>query len=312
MAVSPVTAQHAPSRPDRRGLAATITAFLIWGLLPLYLRPLRAVPSLEVMSHRIVWSCVLVCVWLGVRGGLSDVYRAIAVPSTRWRLMLSATLVSVNWLGFVWAASMGRVLDASLGYFINPLVNVVLGVLLLSERLSTLRWVAVGLAAAGVVWLGVAAGSPPWIALLLAFSFGSYGLIRKVIAVEAVVGLAAETCLLLPFAVSYLVWAQLRGQAALTAGDTFLSLWLMLGGLVTAVPLALFAFGARRIPYSTVGLIQYLGPTLQFACGVFVFGESFAPRRLVGFGLIWLALALFAAEGLVRRPPAIAALDSEP
>ncbi|MDB4975769.1 MAG: transporter [Myxococcaceae bacterium] len=308
---APTTVPTQPSaapRPDFLGLGGTIAAFLIWGLLPLYLRPLARVSPLEIMSHRVVWSCVLVCAWLTLRGGLPALYRALTTSSTRNRLLLSATLVSVNWLGFVWAASVGRVLDASLGYFINPLVNVLLGVLLLQERLSRLRWVAVGLALLGVVWLAVASGAPPWIALLLAFSFSAYGLIRKLAAVEAVVGLAAETCLLLPFALAYLVWAARSGHAALSSDDTFLCAWLMLGGLVTAVPLALFAFGARRIPYSTVGLIQYLAPSLQFACGVFVLGEPFARTRLVGFGIIWLALALFAAEGLLLPKAAPASL----
>jgi chloramphenicol-sensitive protein RarD len=290
-----------PTNADRRGLGACIVAFSIWGLLPLYLRPLRAVPALEVMSHRVVWGCLLVCSWLWARGNLGDIVRALAAPATRWRLLLSAVLVSCNWLGFIYAASVGRVVDASLGYFINPLINVLLGVLLLSERLSPLRWCSVGLAALGVLWLAVAAGHPPWLALLLAFSFAGYGLIRKLVAVEAVVGLAAETLMLVPLAAGYLAWAELTRGGVLGAGEAFPIAWLLLGGLVTALPLALFAFGARRIPLSTVGLIQYLAPTLQFACGVFLFGEPFDRTRLVGFALIWSALALFAAETLQQQ-----------
>jgi chloramphenicol-sensitive protein RarD len=285
----------------QRGLLATVAAFLIWGLLPLYLRPLRSVPPLEVMSHRILWSAVLLLAWLGFRGGYRDVASALADGRTRWRLMLCALLISCNWLGFVWAVSVGRTLDASLGYFINPLLNVLLGVLVLSERLTRLRWAAVSLATAGVLWLALAAGEVPWIALMLASSFATYGLIRKIIPVEAVVGLAAETTLLAPLALGYLVFVQLHGGGTFGSGQGWLTPWLMLGGLVTALPLGLFAYGARQIPYATVGLIQFLGPTLQFATGLFVFGEPFSGTRSFGFALIWTALGVYAAEGVYTR-----------
>jgi len=270
-------------------------------MLPLYLRPLRSVPPLEVMSHRILWSAVLLLAWLGLRGGYREVAAALANGRTRWRLMLCALLISCNWLGFVWAVSVGRTLDASLGYFINPLLNVLLGVVVLSEHLTRLRWLAVGLAAAGVLWLAIAAGEIPWIALMLASSFATYGLIRKVMPVEAVVGLAAETTRLAPLALGYLVWTSLHGGGTFGAGQGWLTPWLMLGGLVTALPLGLFAYGARLIPYATVGLIQYLGPTLQFATGLFIFGEPFSGTRSLGFALIWAALAVYAAEGLITK-----------
>ena len=285
-------------RNAQRGLLATVAAFFIWGLMPLYLRPLRSLPALEVISHRIVWSAALLLAWLGLRGGFRDVAAALRDGRTRRRLALCALLTTCNWLGFVWAVSVGRTLDASLGYFINPLINVVLGVVVLSERLNRLRWAAVSLAAAGVLWLAIAAGEVPWIALMLACTFSIYGFIRKVIAVEAVAGLAAETALLAPLALGYLLWTQLQGSATFGAGHGWLTPWLMLGGGVTAVPLALFAYGARQIPYATVGLIQYLGPTLQFATGVFVFGEPFSGSRLCGFAMIWAALAIYAVGGL--------------
>lgn len=302
-AASPTPHPPLPSSPpsQQRGLLATIVAFLIWGLLPLYLRPLRSVPPVEVMAHRIVWSAVLLLGWLALRGGFRDVARALSSPHTRGRLILCALLLSCNWLGFMWAVSVGRTLDASLGYFINPLINVVLGVVVLSERLTPLRWAAVGLAGAGVLWLAIAAGEVPWIALMLASSFAIYGLIRKVIPVEGVVGLAAETGVLAPLALGYLTWLQLTGSATFGAGHGWLTPWLMLGGLLTAVPLGLFAYGARLIPYTTVGLIQYLAPSLQFATGLFVFGEPFSGTRSVGFVMIWVALALYAADGLRRK-----------
>ena len=304
---APVGALGEPAHPGvdgRYGLAATITAFLLWGALPLYLRPLRAVAPLAVMSHRIVWCCGFVLAWLALRGGLGEVVRALRSPPTRGRLALSALLISGNWLGFVWAVSVGRVLDASLGYFMNPIVNVLLGVTLLGERLRRGQWAAVALAALGVLWLGMQAGELPWVALLLAFSFGGYGLVRKVVAVEAVAGLAAETIVLSPLALAYLAWAHARGSTGLAPDDTFLKLWLVLGGLVTAIPLALFSYGARRIPLSTVGLVQYLAPTLQFLSGVVLFGEPLPRSRMVGFALIWTALVVYAADGLAyaRRP----------
>jgi len=215
------------------------------------------------------------------------------------RLLGSATLISANWLVYVWAVGNGHVIDASLGYFINPLVNVLLGVALLGERLNRVQWLAIASAFAGVAWLTELTGRLPWIALTLAFSFSGYGLIRKVVAVDAVVGLAAETALVTPFGVAWLAWQQWRGPGAF-GPDVFHGVWLFLSGLVTAVPLALFAFGAKRILYSTVGIVQYIGPSLQLALGVLLFGEAFPPARAMGFGLIWAALVIYAGEGIWR------------
>jgi chloramphenicol-sensitive protein RarD len=278
----------------REGVAATLTAFLIWGLLPLYLRPLREVPPLEIMAQRVLWSCVLVYGLLLARGRARAPLAVLRERRTGLALLASAALVSVNWLVYVYAVAAGRTVDASLGYFINPLFNVLLGVLVLRERLRPVQWLAVALAASGVLWLALRAGELPWVALVLATSFASYGLIRKQIAVDAVVGLAAETTLIAPFALGYLLWNR-------PSHDGFTTAWLALGGLVTAVPLALFAHGARLIPLATVGLMQYLAPTMQFACGVFVFGEPFRGPRAIGFTIIWVALAVYAAEGLLRH-----------
>jgi chloramphenicol-sensitive protein RarD len=279
---------------EREGLLATVVAFLIWGTLPLYLRLLAGVGPLEIMAHRVLWSCVLVYAFLFAKGRAGAPFVALRDPRIRRGLIASALLVSANWLVFVYAVAARRTVDASLGYFINPLLNVVLGVVVLRERLRPLQWMAVALAACGVLWLAWSGGEVPWIALVLAVSFASYGLIRKLIAVEAVVGLAAETTLITPFALAYLLF-HAGSRDPRTLG------WLMFGGLLTAIPLALFAHGARLIPLATVGLIQYLAPSLQFATGVLAFDEPFTRTRAIGFTIIWSALALYAGEDLLRR-----------
>lgn len=282
------------------GLAAAVGAFTIWGVLPLYMKPLHDLSALEIMAHRIVWSCLLVFAWLAWRGDVGAVRTALANPGTRYRLMLTAVLISINWLIYVWSIAHGHVIDASLGYFINPLLNVLLGVLVLGERLNAMQKLAVGLAAAGVLYLAIVAGRPPWIALALAASFGGYGLIRKVVKVEAVPGLASETLLLAPFALSFLLWMEMQGTGAFGHAAPHINALLLGSGLVTALPLALFAYGARLIPLSTVGLVQYIGPTLQFLLGVWVFHEAFTLQRGVGFLFIWTALAVYAGDGLWR------------
>ena len=273
---------------------------MLWGLFPIYLKPLAGVPALEVIAHRIVWCCLLVFAWLAVRGELGLVRAALVDSVSRRRLLASAILISINWLIYVWAVTHEHVLDASLGYFINPLVNVLLGVVVLGERLNRAQKSAVALAAAGVLYLAIVAGRPPWIALALAASFGLYGLIRKVVAVDAVPGLATETLLLAPFALALLAWNELQGVAALGHSSTLVNALLLGSGFVTAIPLVLFAFGARRIPLSTVGLVQYIGPTLQFLIGVLVFHEAFSLSRGIGFAFIWIALAVYAVDGLWR------------
>jgi chloramphenicol-sensitive protein RarD len=283
------------------GLAAAIGAFAIWGLLPLYLKAVSVVPAPEIMAHRLMWCCVVVLAWLAVRGELGAVRAALANRASRRRLAATALLISLNWLIYIWAVNSGHIVEASLGYFINPLLNVVLGVFVLSERLNRAQWAAVALAAIGVLYLALVTGRPPWIALTLAVSFGLYGLIRKVVAVEAVPGLAAETLLLLPFAAAYLGWLEFRGVGALGHSGATVNALLLLSGPVTALPLALFAFGARLIPLSTVGLVQYIGPTLQFLTGVLVFHEAFPRARAIGFTLIWAALAIYALDGLWRN-----------
>lgn len=284
-----------------RGLLALTCAFTFWGVMPVYMRWLRAVPPLQITAYRVLFCCLLVLVFLRLRGALTEVRAALRDRSSRLRLIASATCISVNWLVFVWAVTRDHIVEASLGYFINPLVNVVLGVLVLRERLRPMQWLAVGFAGAGVLYLTWLAGAPPWIALSLAVSFGSYGLLRKTVSVDAMAGLGTESLLLAPIALGYLAYCELGGTGALAHGDAGLLTLLIASGAVTALPLWLFAFGARRVKYSTVGLLQYIGPTISLALGVFAFHEPFPPERALGFSAIWVGLAVYATDGLRRR-----------
>lgn len=290
---------------DGRGLAAAIGAFTAWGLLPIYLRQLQHVPVLQLASHRLIWGCLFALGWLAARSELSHVWAALANPKVRWRLCASAALISINWVAYVYGIASHRVVEASLGYYINPLVNVTLGVLILSERLNKVQWTAVGLAAAGVSYLAWTGGQPPWISLTLALSFGLYGLVRKLVQVDALAGFAAETLLVLPLGIGYLIWCEIAGTGVATAAGAGTNLLLMLGGPLTAIPLVLFSFGARRIPYSMLGLLQYIAPTMQLLLAVLLFNEPFAGPRVAGFALIWTALAIYAADGVWRSRKAL-------
>jgi chloramphenicol-sensitive protein RarD len=282
-----------------KGFAATAIAFAVWGVFPLYFHLLHLVSPFQVIAHRVVWSCLFVLLWMTLRGELPMLRAGLADRSVVWRLAVTATFITVNWLIYVWAIMNGHVVEGSLGYFINPLVNVLLGVAVLSERLTRAQWTAIALAAGGVAYLTVLAGRPPWIALVLAFSFGTYGLIRKLVKVEALPGLAIETLLLLPFAALYLLWCESAGIGVLGHAGLPTTALLVGSGPLTAIALFLFAYGTRLLPYSTVGLLQYIAPTLQLACGIFAFHEEFTPTRAVGFALIWAALVIYAGEGLI-------------
>jgi chloramphenicol-sensitive protein RarD len=278
------------------GLLYAALAFAIWGLFPLYFRFLAGVPALEVALHRSVWSLATVLVLLAVLQRWTWLREFAAAPRRLGRYAASALFLWANWLVYVWAVQNGHVLDASLGYFINPLVNVMLGVLVLHERLRRPQWAAVALAAAGVLWLTVLGGRLPWIALVLAGSFGAYGLIRKMAPMGALEGFALETMLLAPIVVPALAWWTLRGDGVMGRGDLALDGWLLLAGPLTALPLLLFAAGARRLRLATVGLVQYIAPSIQFGLGLWVFDEPFDRWRLVGFVLIWSALAVYSAD----------------
>jgi chloramphenicol-sensitive protein RarD len=289
-----------PTVRSARGLAAAATAFTIWGLFPVYLHPLRDVAATQVIAHRVTWSCMFIFTWLALRGELGRVSATLARPALVARLALTAVLISCNWLVYVWSVTHGHIVESSLGYYINPLLNVVLGIFVLRERLNPLQWLAVSLAGLAVAYLTVLAGRPPWIALALALSFSLYGLVRKVISVDALPGLATETLILLPLAAAYLAWCQADGTGALTGHGWWMTALLVGSGLVTAVPLFLFAYGARALPYSTVGVLQYIGPSLQLVCGVLFFHESFGPAVAAGFALLWTGLLIYAADGVWR------------
>ena len=275
-------------------------AFALWGIFPLYFRQIASVPSGEILVHRIVWSLVFVLVVLTLRRQWAWVKPVMRSPKVLLAFAASAVLLSVNWLTYIWAVNSGHVIEASLGYFINPLVNVLLGYTVLHERLRPVQWLALGIAGAGVLWLAVLAGHPPWIALALAASFGAYGLMRKVASLGALEGLTLETLLLAPIAIAVLgVWMW-QGTSVFPAPEAGTNLWLIAAGPITAVPLLLFAAGARQISLTTLGLLQYIGPTIQLAIGLWIFHEPFSAKRLMGFALIWAALALYSAEGWWR------------
>lgn len=288
-----------PTPLDRRGLAAAISAYAVWGVFPLYWYGLRDVPAMQTIAHRVVWCALFVVGWLWLSAGRGWLRRALAAPRVLKLLIASSLLISVNWGIYIWAVTHGRVLDASLGYFINPLANVLVGVLFLRERLTRPQWIAVGLATAGVLWLALMHGEVPWIALVLAGSFCLYGLIRKLVAVDALPGLAVESLILLLPALAWLGFAQWQGVGAFGHGGAGRDAMLIFGGALTALPLIGFAYGARRLPYSLVGLLQYIAPTLQLLCGLLL-GEQFTLEQFVGFLFIWLGLAIYAADGWRR------------
>ena len=297
---------------QRAGVACAVGAFLMWGLFPLYWKPLAAVPALEVVAHRTFWGLVSVTAWVTWRRRWADVRVALARPRTLLMLTVTAALIATNWLTYIWAVINGHVVESSLGYYINPLVTVLLGVAVLGERMSRAQVVAVALAAAGVAILTVGYGRFPWIALLLAATFGLYGLARKTVAADAVTGLLVETAILAPLALAYLGVTAADGSGALGRGGALVDTLLVLSGAVTAVPLVLFTMGARRLPLSTLGLIQYISPSCQFLLAVLVFNEPFTLAHGAAFALIWIALALLWWELRRRSIGLDGALAAEP
>lgn len=286
---------------QRRGFAITAFTFTLWGLVPVYWHLLKAVPSQQIIAHRIIWSTVLVVAWLLLSAGTGWWKQIAAQKRALPTLALSSLAIAFNWGLYIWAINAGHVIETSLGYFINPLVSVLLGVVVLKERLRGLQWLAVGCAAVGVAWLTIDAGTPPWIALGLACSFGLYGLLRKLISVDPVAGLGVESLYLFLPAIGFALWSE-NGH-----GGGFFGGWgwkndalLILGGAVTALPLIGFAYGVKRIPLSLVGILQYIAPSLGLLLGVFFFRESFDTGKAIGFAAIWVGLLLFVGDSVWR------------
>ncbi|KIP88715.1 MULTISPECIES: EamA family transporter RarD [Pseudomonas] len=280
----------------RRGYILGLSAYVIWGLFPLYFKAIQAVPSLEIIVHRALWSAVFGALLLLVWKHPGWLRELIDHPKRFAVLAISGSLIAGNWLVYVWAVNNGRMLEASLGYYINPLVNVLLGMLILGERLRRLQWVAVGLAAAGVAQQLWQVGSLPWVSLALALSFAAYGLIRKKAPVAALPGLVVETWLLLPLAIGWILLhpAAMSNQPAFWT--TTEALWLMAAGPVTLIPLVCFNAAARHLPYTTLGFLQYVAPTLVLLLAVFVFDEHFDPSKMVAFLFIWAGLAVYSVD----------------
>lgn len=290
---------HSSTHEARTGFVYALSAFVCWGLFPLYWKPLADVPALQILCHRIVWSALFVALILAVRGQWAWLPDALRDRRKLGLFAASSLLLSCNWLLYIWAVNNGRVVEASLGYFINPLFNVLLGRLVLGERLTRPQGAAVLLAAAGVAWLTLGVGSLPWVALTLAATFGGYGLLRKQAPLASLEGLALETFLIAPLALAGLLAFEWGGNGAFGHGPGWQSLLLAGGGVVTAVPLLLFAAGARRLKLATVGLIQYVGPTLQLLIGVWLFHEPFGGDRVLGFALIWAALLVYSGASVL-------------
>lgn len=293
-----------------KGILYAAGAYALWGFFPIYFKAIHAAPADQIVAHRFAWSFLFLIAVVALRRELPAL-RASLNRSTLLTYLGAGVLLAFNWGLYVWGVNSGNVVETSLGYFINPLVSVVLGVVFMRERLRPLQWVPVALATVGVLYLTFSFGKLPWIALGLAFSFGLYGLIKKLAPLSSLHGLTLETGSLFVVAAAYLLAVELRGVGSFGHVAPLTSLLIALSGVITAIPLLLFATGARLVPLSTLGLLQYFAPTLQFLIGVFLYQEPFTPDRLIGFSIIWLALILFSAESIIvgRRAAAAAAAD---
>jgi chloramphenicol-sensitive protein RarD len=289
---------------NKKGILLGIGAYAFWGLFPIYWKLLHQVPALQLLGHRIGWSFLLLAIVVLLAKQWQSFRQAALQPRVLRIYFVAAVLIAVNWLTYVWAVNAGYIVETSLGYFINPLLSVSLGVIVLRERLRPAQWIPVGSAAAGVIYLTLVYGRLPWIALLLAFSFGFYGLVKKTAPLGSLYGLTLETGILFLPALAYLLFSEFNGAGAFLH-DTPLTNSLLVGaGVVTTIPLLMFASAARSIPLSVVGILQYIAPTLQFILGVFVYKEPFDHTHLIGFGIVWIALIIFWVENfLAHRLP---------
>lgn len=284
----------------KKGIWYAVGAYLFWGLFPVYWKILSQVPAMQLLGHRIVWSFLFLMTllwllrqWKQFQAGLNK--RILLIYS------VAAVLIGINWLTYVWAIGANFIVETSLGYFINPLLSVLLGVICLRERLRPLQWIPIGLAGAGVLYLTFAYGALPWIALTLAFTFGLYGLVKKIAPLGSFHGLTLETGILFLPALGYLLFSEFSGQGVFLHTDLKTNLMLFGAGAVTTIPLLLFTAGARRVPLITMGVLQYMNPTMQFLLGVLVYHEPFNPKRLIGFSIVWVALILYGLEGLIAN-----------
>lgn len=280
-----------------RGILYGIAAYALWGFFPIYWKQLTGVPALQLLSHRIGWSFLLllgVILW----SKQWNEFRSTLAARTLRIYLVAGLLIGINWLTYVWAVNQGYIVETSLGYFINPLLSVLMGVIFLRERLRLAQWIPVVLAGAGVVYLTAIYGRPPWIALVLAFSFGFYGLVKKIAPLGSLHGLTLETGMLFLPVLAYLLISERNGSGAFLHGGLKADALMVGAGIVTTVPLLLFTSAARRIPLSTVGILQYIAPTLQFLLGVLVYREPFDTAHLMGFAVVWLALVIFWLENL--------------
>ena len=284
-----------------KGTWYAVGAYVMWGLFPVYWKWLHQVPAIQLISHRIIWSCLLLIVVILVTRQVKN-FREIALVSSILPIyIIAALLIGVNWLMYVWGVNSGYILETSLGYFINPLISILLGVIFLHERLRRGQWIAIGLAALGVLYLTFAYGRPPWIALALAVTFGLYGLVKKTAPLGSLYGLTLETALLFLPALLFLTYNEIVGQGAFLHLGTRIDILLVGAGLVTTVPLLFFATAVQHTPLSMMGFLQYISPTMQFLLGALVYRESFTAAQLVGFGLVWTALIIFGIEGMLNR-----------
>lgn len=284
----------------RAGLAYGIAAYALWGVMPIYFRQIASVPSLDIVAHRIIWSLLVLGILLSVARAWNEVVAALRNRKVLLTLLVTSVLIATNWLLYVYAINNGHILAGSLGYYLNPLANILLGRFLLGESLSRRQWAAVAIAGAGVAVLAAGAAGTLWISLILCFSFATYGLLRKIIAVDSLAGLSIETALLFPLALGWLLLGGASGQP-MFAHDGTINAFLVAAGIVSTVPLLCFTAAARRLPYSTVGMLQFLAPTLQFLLAVGLYGEHFSTAHAIAFGAIWVALALYASSLLSER-----------
>jgi chloramphenicol-sensitive protein RarD len=305
------TARNAEASRRAGALAAALCYFL-WGLVPLYWRHLASVNPVELIAHRTVWSLALLAVLVVVQRSSGHVAAAFQTPRSLAINTLSAALLTANWLVYVWGVNTGHVIETSLGYFLVPLVNVATGRFVLHEHLRRAQWIAIILAVVGVALMFVQLGRPPWIALTLAGTWGGYSLMRKQSPLPPVVGLTVETLLLAPLAIGFLVWRHHTGEGVLGRVDLRMHVLVVSAGIITAVPLLLFAYGARRIRLSTLGLLQYLAPTVQLILGVWVFHEPFSESRVISFSFIWAALALYTADNVLAQSRQMRVFEGKP